>query len=121
VRLPPDILKALDLWKPRGWSRSDFIRDILAGHLNRRIPQLRWSAEFRKDETAAKITGKGPFTAEKEKAFTEAIQGRMLFEGACDLPWRDYWSFREKHQCATLSSSDTEYAAAYSSCAVPRR
>ena len=56
---------------------------------------------------------------EDEKKMTRLIQKRALGEGDCDLPWPEYFKFREANTCSRLKSSDERYASAYSSCPVP--
>jgi hypothetical protein len=71
------------------------------------------------DATHARLMAGGTvFTAERERQFTEAIKDRMLYEGACDLPWREYVAFRKKHRRKPLTDSDLAYLAEWTPCAV---
>jgi hypothetical protein len=123
IRLPPKMLEVLDLWRPiypDARSRSEFIRRMLVDGLNANIRKQQRYAESHAAETHARLmAGGATFTPEREREVTTAIKGRMLYEGACDLPWADYFDFREKNKCASLTSSDQRYAGQYSTCKVP--
>jgi hypothetical protein len=126
VRLSNEVWDLLEFWRTAAYypdvcTRSEFIRSLVIEGINR-LNRSRSHANAVR-ATVNRIDAEGPtFTAEKEKAFTEAIKERRVsFEGACDLPWDDYFAYRDKHGCEPLNESDRAYAAAYSSCAVPQK
>jgi hypothetical protein len=125
IRLSSEMLEALDLWRPIEptiRNRSEFIRAMIVDGLNANVRKQQRYAETHKAGTHTRLTaGEAIFTPEREREFTQAIKERMLYEGACDLPWAEYFSFRKKNNCAALTDADLAYAAQYSSCKVPTR
>jgi hypothetical protein len=122
VRLPPELLAELDLWRPAYpdvRSRSDFIRSMIIDGLNAAKRRQKRRARDYEDGTRTRLTAGGAvFTADRERQFTEVIKDRMLYEGACDLPWPEYVAFRKKHSCKPLTDSDLAYLAEWTPCAV---
>ena len=120
IRLSPDMLSTLDLWRPvypDARSRSDFIRYMIADGLHAAVRRQKRRAAFQEP----RLTAEGAFTAERERDYTKAIKTRMLYEGACTLPWSEYFAWRKKHDgCEPLNEADLAYAGAYSSCPVPK-
>ncbi len=112
--LSAELLEALDLYCPEGWSRSDFIGDMLSREVKRR--QRRYEQYL-----VAAIHDREAFDENKEALYTDIIKARMLTEGCCDLQWPEYFAFRNKHDCTPLTDADLKYAAAYTSCALPSR
>src|SRR5262245_16998997 len=126
IRLPPNLLAALDAWRPifsDAQTRSEFIRDVITDWLNANIRKQQRYAAYNARETHARLmNGASTFTKEREREFTKVIKNRMLYEGACDLPWPEYFAFRNKHKdCERLTDSDLTYAAEWTSCALPKR
>ena len=96
-------------------SRSELIRQLVIEGLTGLVRrQQRWGQQFAKAQS-------GPFTAEREKGYTAMIKYRALYEGACNLEWKAYFAWRDKHKnCEPLTAADERYADAYSSCPVPK-
>jgi hypothetical protein len=61
---------------------------------------------------------KSDFTSKTERKYTNLIQRRKLYEGACKLSWAEYFEFREAHpDCTPLTSDDLAYAGQWTKCA----
>jgi hypothetical protein len=110
----------LEVWQFRdSKNREEFVRDMIRDGLYARIRRRQRHALKYTRETAAELAEGGrAFTAERERLFTEAIKNRLLYEGACDLPWPEYAAFRQKHGGETLTKGDLAYLAAWTPCAL---
>jgi hypothetical protein len=75
----------------------------------------------REAERQGKVSS-GPFAAKDERAITKLIKNRKLFEGACELPWPEYFEYREANKCPRLTANDLRYAGQYTDdCPAPER
>ncbi len=88
---------------------------------NARIAALHEKHQREHPEEFQPLDSAKAFTAETERDMTNFIKKRRLFEGACNLPWADYFAFREANKCARLTVGDERYAGLYSSCAIPQK
>jgi hypothetical protein len=55
--------------------------------------------------------------SEMEKTCTNLIKNRQLFEGACGLPWLQYFEYRDAHpdECPPLTPDDLAYVGQWTS------
>jgi hypothetical protein len=66
-----------------------------------------------KHQELAKLSG-----PEMEREYTALIQDRQLYEGACELPWSQYFAYRDQHAgSAPLSSDDLRYVGQWTNAA----
>jgi hypothetical protein len=56
--------------------------------------------------------------ADEERRLTLLVKKRGLYEGACDLPWAEYFKFREMNNCEALTPDDIRYLSQWTRCPV---
>jgi hypothetical protein len=57
-----------------------------------------------------------PFTADDECEYTTMVKQRKLYEGACELRWKDYFAYRDANTCRALTEDDLLYLGQWTVC-----
>jgi hypothetical protein len=95
-------------------------KDALAVQRRRQDEAQRaWSQRRAKERARRNVDhGARSFTADAERRMTSLVKRRRLYEGACDLPWADYFAFREVKRCERLAANDVRYLSQWTACPV---
>jgi hypothetical protein len=105
MSITPDVLRRMEDSLTSG---VDDFADFKAEQEREHAEYVREETQRRADINAPLLA---PITPEKEQEYTRLIKSRELYEGACDLSWEEYFTYRGQHpDCTPLSRDELDYA-----------